>query len=84
MLTSQMHRPPRNHMPEEFVLTERRRPFKQGASDFLSSPLDSHELISTIARAYCSRRSFARHVFALPKTELSESFVLTLPDSIYW
>ena len=53
MLTSQMHRPPRNHMPEEFVLTERRRPFKQGASDFLSSPLDSHELISTIARAYC-------------------------------
>ena len=143
MLTSQMHRPPRNHMPEEFVLTERRRPFtvfliksdeavrsemtailqtaqievrqyitatefyleekynvpgvvlidariqgmpvaelmtrlqesnsaiqvvalashahvpagiqllKQGASDFLSRPLDSHELISTIARAYC-------------------------------
>ncbi len=26
---------------------------KQGASDFLSRPLDSHELISTIARAYC-------------------------------
>ena len=143
MATSEMHRPPRNLMPEEFVLTERRRPFtvfliksdeavrsemtailqaaqievreyitatefyleekynvpgvvlidariqgmpvaelltrlqdnnssinvvvmashshvpagiqllKQGASDFLSRPLDSHELISTIARAYC-------------------------------
>lgn len=143
MVTTQMHRPLRNLMPEEFVLTERRRPFtvfliksdeavrsemtailqaaqievreyitatefyleekynvpgvvlidariqgmpvaelltrlqgsnsaiqvvamashahvpagiqllKQGASDFLSRPLDSHELISTIARAYC-------------------------------
>ena len=143
MITTQMHRPLRNLMPEEFVLTERRRPFtvfliksdeavrsemtailqtaqievrqyitatefyleekynvpgvvlidariqgmpvaelmtrlqesnsaiqvvalashahvpagiqllKQGASDFLSRPLDSHELISTIARAYC-------------------------------
>ncbi len=143
MVTSQMHRPPRNLMPEEFVLTERRRPFtvfliksdqavrsemtailqtaridvreyltatefyleenhnvpgvvlidariqgmpvaelmtrlqesnsaiqvvaiasrahvpagiqllKQGASDFISRPLDSGELISTIARAYC-------------------------------
>ena len=143
MVTSQMHRPPRTLMPEEFVLTERRRPFtvfliksdqavrsemtailqtaridvreyltatefyleenhnvpgvvlidariqgmpvaelmtrlqesnsaiqvvaiasrahvpagiqllKQGASDFISRPLDSGELISTIARAYC-------------------------------
>ena len=143
MVTSQMHRPPRNLMPEEFVLTERRSPFtvfliksdqavrsemtailqtaridvreyltatefyleenhnvpgvvlidariqgmpvaelmtrlqesnsaiqvvaiasrahvpagiqllKQGASDFISRPLDSGELISTIARAYC-------------------------------
>lgn len=26
---------------------------KQGASDFISRPLDSQELISTIARAYC-------------------------------
>ena len=26
---------------------------QQGASDFISRPLDSHELISTIARAYC-------------------------------
>ena len=143
MVTSQMHRPPRNLMPEEFVLTELRKPFtvfliksdesvrsemtallrtaqievreyltatefyldemynvpgvvlidariqgmpvaelmtrlqeansaiqvvaiashahvpagiqllQQGASDFISRPLDSHELISTIARAYC-------------------------------
>ena len=144
MITSQTQRPPRNLMPEEFVLTEKRRPFtvfliksdeavrsemttilqtaqievreyltatefyldekyhvpgvvlidariqgmpvaelltrlqdnnsaiqvvaiashahvpagiqllKQGASDFVSRPLDSRELISTVARAYCS------------------------------
>jgi FixJ family two-component response regulator len=144
MFTSQTQRPQRNLMPEEFVLTERRRPFtvflikgdeatrtemteilqaaqievrayltatefyldekhhvpgvvlidariqgmpvaelltrlqennssinvvvmashshvpagihllKQGASDFISRPLDSQELISTVARAYCT------------------------------